>query len=181
MQDNAEKVTRTFRTAVAVVLALASIAAHSRGVYQEKGAFIAEAFGGKPPESGVMWLAGEVKTGAEGIMGHPYNSSRVRYWGAGKRTVWVLEEIGKEEFITTGIVVNDGKIELVRILEYRETRGDEVRYGFFTDQFRGAGRRDGNRLDRTIDGISGATLSVHAITRLARLALYLHGRSPHGP
>jgi Na+-transporting NADH:ubiquinone oxidoreductase subunit NqrC len=30
------------------------------------------------------------------------------------------------------------------------------------------------RLDRHIDGISGATLSVNAINKLSRLALYLH-------
>jgi hypothetical protein len=29
-------------------------------------------------------------------------------------------------------------------------------------------------LDRRINGITGATLSVHALTRLARLALLLH-------
>ncbi|MCP4949490.1 MAG: FMN-binding protein [Aestuariibacter sp.] len=32
------------------------------------------------------------------------------------------------------------------------------------------------KLDRQIDGITGATLSVRAVTRLARMALYLHSQ-----
>ena len=40
-----------------------------------------------------------------------------------------------------------------------------------------AGLKPGDELDRTIDGISGATLSTRALTKLARLALYLHQRS----
>jgi uncharacterized protein with FMN-binding domain len=88
-----------------------------------------------------------------------------------------LEEIGKEQPITTGIVVEDGKIDQVKVLVFRESRGFEVRYPFFTDQFRGATLREGLDLDREIDGISGATLSVRALTKLARLALLLHAHS----
>jgi len=50
----------------------------------------------------------------------------------------------------------------------------EVRYPFFTDQYKDASLQKDKQLDRTIDGISGATLSVRALTKLARLALYLH-------
>lgn len=60
---------------------------------------------------------------------------------------------------------------------FRESRGFEVRYPFFTDQFRGARLREGLDLDREIDGISGATLSVRALTKLARLALLLRAHS----
>ncbi len=83
--------------------------------------------------------------------------------------------------ITTGLAVDDGAIERIRVLVYRESRGWEVRYDFFTAQFIGA-RLDGDaRLDRRIDGISGATLSVRALTNLARLALYLHHAVIRGP
>ena len=75
--------------------------------------------------------------------------------------------------ITTGFVIDNGQIERVAILIYRESRGWEVRYPFFTDQFIGAVVDGDYRLDRSIDGISGATLSVVALTRLRRLALYL--------
>ena len=76
--------------------------------------------------------------------------------------------------ITTGLVINEDRVERIRVLEYRESRGGEVRHPFFTGQFKGAGLTEEHRLDRPIDGISGATLSVRALKKLAALALYLH-------
>ena len=67
-----------------------------------------------------------------------------------------------------------------KVLVFRESRGWEVRHPFFTDQFRDAGLTGELALDRNIDGISGATLSVRALSRLARLALYLHTVIPAG-
>jgi hypothetical protein len=102
---------------------------------------------------------------------------RIRYWGEGSRTAWVLEEIGKVKPITVGLVINDDRLEKIRVLAFRESRGWEVRYPFFTDQFTGIGLNDDKQLNRSIDGISGATLSVRALEKLARLALYLHSRT----
>jgi hypothetical protein len=143
--------------------------------YEEPADFIADAFGGHPPNPGLLWLTGDLRTGAESILGHPPEALRVRYWRDDGRSAWILDEIGKERPITAGIVIDHGRIEQLKVLVYRESRGAEVRYPFFTDQFRGAGLRPDNQLDRNIDGISGATLSVRAITRLSRLALYLDG------
>ncbi len=60
------------------------------------------------------------------------------------------------------------------MLEFRESRGWEVRYPFFTRQFEDARLNGKDRLDRDIDSITGATLSVHAVTRVARVALIMH-------
>ena len=111
---------------------------------------------------------------ATAILGHRYPSLRVRYWGDARRSAWILEEIGKEKPITVGLVVNGQNIEQVRVLAFRESRGWEVRYPFFTDQFANARLTDNERLDRSIDGITGATLSVGAVTRIARVALLMH-------
>ena len=62
----------------------------------------------------------------------------------------------------------------VKVLIFRESRGWEVKYPFFTDQFKGATLVSDNNLDRKIDGITGATLSVNALTKLGRIALLLH-------
>ena len=86
----------------------------------------------------------------------------------------MLEEIGKELPITIGVTIRDGSITNVKVLEFRESRGWEVKYPFFTDQFRDASLDKKHRLDRDIDGITGATLSVSAVTRIARVALILH-------
>ena len=71
-------------------------------------------------------------------------------------------------------MVNDNRIELVRVLIFRESRGWEVRYPFFTDQFVSVRLDSSGQLDKSIDGISGATLSVIAIKKLTTLALLLH-------
>ncbi len=66
-----------------------------------------------------------------------------------------------------------GIILLVNVLVFRESRGWEVRHDFFTDQFKQAGLKDNHQLDKTIDNISGATLSVRAVRKLAQIALLL--------
>jgi hypothetical protein len=163
------------------MLTLVPSLSHGRGLYQSNEAFLAEVFTGEKPQADVLWLTDERQAEITQILGHPYKARRIRYWGVPGKSAWILEEVGKEEPITTGIVIHGGKISLVRILEYRENRGDEVRHGFFTDQFKGVGRKTAVDLDRHIDGISGATLSVNAITRLAVMALYLHGASHFAP
>jgi len=70
------------------------------------------------------------------------------------------------------VVIKDSKIQMIKVLEFREIRGWEVRYPAFTKQFIGASL-DKMKLDRNIDGISGATLSVWAMTSIAELSLYL--------
>ena len=76
------------------------------------------------------------------------------------------------------LISNAGRLERVKVLVFRESRGWEVRHPFFTDQFNEIGLTGELDLDRGIDGISGATLSVRALKKLARLALYLHTRIP---
>lgn len=137
--------------------------------------FVAETFA-TPPEAGSIWLSGELRKAAAGIIGHDYPAARLRYWRAGARTAWVLDEIGKELPITVGISIDAGRVRAVRVLTYRESRGWEVKSPAFTAQFDGARLLPDYRLDRGIDGISGATLSVRALTRLTRLALLLHGQ-----
>lgn len=154
--------------------------AQGASTYQEPTAFLDEAFSGAVPQPGVVWLTGERKDRIHDILGHDYGSLRIRYWGDARRSAWILDEIGKEHPITTGLVVRDGRIELIRVLIFRESRGWEVRYPFFTDQFRQAGLNDEGRLDREIDNISGATLSVRALKKLARMALYLAGELESG-
>jgi hypothetical protein len=163
-----------------ILLLLACSAATARGTYQEPADFIAETFGAEPPSPDVIWLRGDTRDTATAILGHRYPSLRVRYWGDSQRSAWILEEIGKDQPITVGLVVSDGRLERIKVLVFRESRGWEVRHPFFTDQFREIGLTDKLGLDRDIDGISGATLSVRALKKLARLALYLHSVIPPG-
>ncbi len=158
---------------IVVVLTVSGENAAARGVYQAPEDFLSETFGGTDPESHVVWMTPDLKARVAAVLGHPPNAMRIRYWRLGPRTAWVVEEIGKEKPITTGIVVNDNQIERIKILVFRESRGWEVRHDFFTDQFHGATLNGRAELDRSIDGISGATMSVSAVTRLARMVLLL--------
>jgi len=156
-----------------LTLALGAVAAGLvRGeVYQEPDAFVAEVFGSKPAPK-VLWLTKDLQTQAAAILGHPPAQLRQRYWSDSRKSVWILEEIGKEELITAGFVVVDGRIDHVRVLVYRESRGQEVRTPSFLKQFKDAKLTRGDRLDREIDGIAGATLSVAAMEHMARVALF---------
>lgn len=147
--------------------------AQGEDVYQKPEVFIAESFGGTAPAPQVMWLTKDLQAEAKKILGHKYSSLRVRYWAEGDKSAWILEEIGKVKLITTGIVVESGKIDRLKVLIYRESHGWEVRYPFFTDQFKEVSLNTKNRLSKDIDGISGATLSVNALIRQTRFALFL--------
>jgi Na+-translocating ferredoxin:NAD+ oxidoreductase RnfG subunit len=155
-----------------LILLLTTTTSHARGVYQTNDAFLAEVFNGTLPQSDVVWMKGDVRQTVADILGHPYAGLRIRYWREGQRSAWILEEIGKEEPITFGVVIDGDRVEQVKVLAYRESRGGEVKYPAFTQQFQNVGLVD-NRLDKHIDGITGATLSVRAMTNVVRLALYL--------
>jgi hypothetical protein len=157
---------------VSVFLLITAFSVSARGVYQTNNEFLTEVFNNQVPKSQVIWLKGDVKETINTIMGEPYKGLRIRYWQAENRSAWILEDIGKEQPITFGIVIKDNKIEQIKVLAFRESRGYEVRYPAFQQQFIGA-HLNGLELDRNIDGISGATLSVWAMTDVIRLALYL--------
>lgn len=164
---------------LAVGLLLATGTARADRIYQQPDAFVRDVFGGAPPAPAVLWLSGEARTAARAILGHDYPAMRLRYWGTPGRTVWVLDEIGKDLPITVGAVVERNRIERMRVLVFRESRGWEVETPAFVAQFNGARLESDQQLDRRIDGISGATLSVRALVKLSRLALAYHRLTPY--
>lgn len=172
-----QSTSRCSRAARAVLLLLVLAAApslHAKGIYQTGPDFVAEAFAPATPEAKSLWLTPELKQASAEILDHALKGLRVRYWQQGEKTAWILEEIGKELPITIGVVVNDNSVEVVKILAFRESRGWEVRYPSFTDQYRQAELTETQQLDKSIDGITGATLSVRAVSKVVRLALLFH-------
>ncbi len=163
----------TFLFLVATVPALAGSGGEA-GRYMETDDYLDSVFASGRPDAKTLWVAGELRDTVEHLLGHKLAALRVRYWKDGDRSAWILDEIGKELPITIGVTVEHGSIRNVRVLEFRESRGWEVRYPFFTDQFVDARLQANQKLDKRIDGISGATLSVRAVKRVARVALVLH-------
>lgn len=148
--------------------------ASSDNTYLEPADFVKMSFKDQAPYPKVIWLKDDLKNQIENILSHKYSGLRIRYWKKDQRSVWILDEIGKTRPITTGIVIDKNRISQIKVLVFRESRGWEVRHPFFTKQFIDATLIDNNQLDKTIDGISGATLSVRALTKLARVALLLN-------
>lgn len=159
----------------AVTLFLTSLSASGSeyGTYKTSEEFLSEQFDGQPPAPAVLWLSGALRKQVDAILGHAYHQLRIRHWTQGDRSAFVLEEIGKEEPITVGVSTQDGHIHALNVLVFRESRGWEVKFPFFTDQFREARLTPNHALNNPIDGITGATLSVTAVTKLAKMALVL--------
>lgn len=142
-------------------------------------AFIAAAFDGAPPAPTLVWYDPRRRETASTILGHPPATARVRVWRDGARSAVVLDEVPHSFPITAGFVVVDRRIERARVLVYRETRGGAVQRAEWLAQFEGHGLRPDLALDGPVDGITGATLSVAAMTRMARLAIYLADEASH--
>ena len=124
------------RVIILITLVAASLTGQAATtVYQKPSDFIKSVCGGKIPTTRSITLSASHQSRIKRLMGHAYRPSRVRYWMSGSRMVVILEEIGKTQPITTGFVVQGGKIELVKMLIYRETIGAEVRRTSFTNQF----------------------------------------------
>jgi len=86
----------------------------------------------------------------------------------------VMREIGKSEPITFMVGVDsDGKVGEVAVMEFRESRGGEVREPRFTRQFRGKRLQDPIRINQDILNYSGATLSSEALARGVKKAVAL--------
>ena len=157
---------------IGLVLCSIVVPAFSASVNQTNEDFIAETFANQVPKSKVVWMKDDLRPAIANILGHEYAGLRIRYWQQEQRTAWILDEIGKESPITFGVIITMGKVEQVKVLAYRESRGGEIQQRAFSRQYADAELSE-QKLDRHIDGISGATLSVRAMTSVVTLALYL--------
>jgi hypothetical protein len=158
---------------IILLIAASGIAQAGTTVYQKPSDFIRSACGGQIPTSKYLTLTSSHQGKIRRLMGHEYRPSRVRYWTYRGKMVVILDELGKTQPITTGYVVSGGKIELVKMLIYRETIGAEVRRTSFTNQFKGAALGSSGKLSRRVNNIAGATLSTRAMMEMGRVAIYL--------
>ncbi len=132
------------------------------------------------------WLTNEQKKAIGELCLQKIEASRMNFYVGKKGGVpisyaFIDHEIGKSFPITFMVVLNvDGTVRDVEIMVYREPRGWEVRYPSFMDQFTG---KTADTDYRTINSITGATLSVRAMVKgvsratAAYKVLYLSGSS----
>ncbi len=166
------------KTLLAFLLSAIAFWAVADTFYLQPDQYIAEQFSGKPPKAKVIWLKKPLKQQIESILQHRYQGMRVRYWKKADTTVWILNEIGKEKPITLGVTIKNHQIDNIKVLAFRESRGWEVKYAFFTDQFKKLFLTEEKQLNETIDSISGATLSVRAVEKMVKIALLLDKTIP---
>lgn len=90
--------------------------------------------------------------------------------------------LGKDQPITFLVAIDSAdRLKDVDILVYREPYGGEVAYEPWRRQFRGKTAGDSMRVGREIRSISGATISVHAVTLgVRRLLADLTAWHQHG-
>jgi len=136
--------------------------------------FLQQVFGSASPQPGLLPLRGELRQRVTKVLGHPYRGLRLRYWHTDTTSAWIIEEKSKDMPMTVGVAVGPKGIVDLEILVYREPRGGEVHEAFFRRQYRGMTLNDDDTLSGDVDGITGATLSVDATSRVAAMALVLH-------
>lgn len=84
----------------------------------------------------------------------------------------VLDEMGKIKPITFLVGIDiQGKVLGVRILEYRDMFGSEIKRKSFLRQFRGKSLKDHLRVGRDIDAVTSATISSQAATSAVKKSL----------
>ena len=105
---------------MAMVMALSPAVAAEK-TYEKPSVFLKRHFG-DVPKTRVLELDRRQRGGLKAALGHDYGQTRIRYWKEGDRTAWILDEIGKTEPITSGVVVDQGRVERVRVLVFRESR-----------------------------------------------------------
>lgn len=143
-------------------------------IFITREAFLAEAFGATLPPAQVLEIDGAAQSQLTPIYGRKFPQSRLRYWRADGKTVWIFDDIGKEGYqpTTSGFVVSNNTIQSARVIFYKESRGEQVGELSFLNQLVGA-HAAGAGLDKSVDSISGATYSVKLMQRMARTALLL--------
>ena len=83
--------------------------------------------------------------------------------------------LGKSMPITFLVIftAND-RIKYAQIVKYREPYGGEISSLSWTSQFKGMWKESEFKVGKTIDGISGATISTHSVTKgIHKLSLLL--------
>ncbi len=131
----------------------ATVTEETRPLTPQARAVVEQRLGRPIPEDHVTFYVGRSATGVEG-------------YGV------VLHELGKHEPITFFVAIQpDGHVKDVLVLEYRESRGGEVRQKGFLKQYLGKTSHDPLELEEDITPITGATISARAISDGVKKAL----------
>ena len=157
-----------------IYLLTLSFSINAENVIMDKDDFLKQALGvSEVPFHKYIILKDDVAAGVKDILKDTYHLPAIKYYKNGNKVGFILEAIGKHEFITTGYVVENNKISDAKVLVYRENYGGEVAYDFFLNQIRGNSLKSKDKLTNRLKNISGATMSVNSMRKLSKLSLFL--------
>jgi Na+-transporting NADH:ubiquinone oxidoreductase subunit NqrC len=131
-------------------------------------------------EPSVVQLNPDQRRAIEAAAGVKVRVGQVKAWRVkqgGKAGGWMVldEVIGKHELITYAVAIgNDGLVQGMEILDYRESHGGAVRNPKWRAQFHGKSAASPLQLDEDIKNLSGATLSCQHLTEGVRRVLATH-------
>ena len=166
---------RALSVLMLAVIVMPAGAAYDETEYLKPEAFLAKEYGENVPSISLMPLRGDTRKRAEAVLGHRYSGMRLRYWQQDGTTAWIIDEKSKDMPMTIGIGINpEGEIAVIELLVYREPRGGEIHQAAFRKQYLGLRLIEADALSGQVDCITGATLSVDALNRVAAMALVLH-------
>ena len=151
------------------------IAAHASGDILDQKKYLKSALGvSELPMHKYLIIKDDIENGIYEIMNDTYHTPVIKYWKVGNKVAFILEAIGKHEYITTGYLVENNQISDAKVITYRENYGYEIKYDYFLDQIKGNTLKTSNRLTKKIANISGATMSVNSMRKLSKLSLFLY-------
>ena len=125
------------------------------------------------------WIDSDLRSEITSRIEMEYLPIRIQYQRKKGLHYWYLKEYGKEQLIDFVVTIKDDYIKQINVLEYREPYGGEIKNSKFLKQFQKARNKTTKnklKLSNQVDGISGATISVNSITRVAKLALFLDAK-----
>lgn len=171
-----------FLSIITAFLIISTLSVNAQGtfkpaerVYNKTSDYVKSFYGGDTPKKYTVWVIGDLRDDINQVInGADSTPVRYRYWLKEGRSLWVLDSVARTMPITAGVVVENGKIVDISVLTYRETRGHEIQNRVHRAQYYDAAITENNTLDKPINGISGSTLSVNSLKRMARIALLLH-------
>ena len=89
-------------------------------------------------------------------------------------TIFLFDVVGQSLPITFAVgVKEDGALQDMQVMVYREPHGDEIRERRFRSQFAGKKLQDPIVVGKDIDAVSGATISSNSAAYAARKGLAL--------
>ncbi len=146
-------------------------------VYATEEEVLEMAFPGAEFAKKTVKISDEDKARVESLTGGKYFKKRVTFHIAtikGELAGYAIKvnEKGKKKNITFMVIIDGaGTVKSVDLLVFRESQGYEIENPRWRKQFEGKTLKDPLKPKRDIDNISGATLSVRAVTKGVKGAL----------